>query len=179
MVLRGSLALVRQPGELGLQAVGDGPIYILRLAEESDIPRSEVVIPKSARALPKPHYSAAQIEAGLGSTVAVDRQLIRDRTYFVTERDGALTGCGGWNKRHSMYGGNSGRGGIDRLLDPRHLSRPEYALFSCILITDAKESDVSSCQPVSGKSSHPVFAQWISWQLYQEHCCTVVSALPF
>ena len=46
-----------------------------------------------------PHYSPAQIEAALGPVFGVDRQLIRDGTYFVVEHDAQLVGCGGWSRR--------------------------------------------------------------------------------
>lgn len=88
----------------------------MRLAEDSDIPQLVELIPLSARGLQAEHYSAAQIEAALGSIFAVDRQLIRDRTYFVVERDGVLVGCGGWSRRLSMYDGRDSA--EDRLLDP-------------------------------------------------------------
>ena len=69
-----------------------------RLAREDDIPALEVLIPVSVRALQAPHYSLAQMEAALGPVFGVDRQLIRDRTYFVAEQDGAIVGCGGWSR---------------------------------------------------------------------------------
>ena len=42
---------------------------------------------------------------------AVDRQLVRDRTYFVVEDCGRVIGCGGWSRRKSTYGGDSGNAG--------------------------------------------------------------------
>lgn len=101
------------------QATREPSIYTLRLATESDIPQLEILISGSARVLLKPHYSADQIEAALGSVFAVDRQLILDNTYYVTELGNAITGCGGWSKRRSMYGGHGTRTEPDSLLDPR------------------------------------------------------------
>ena len=54
-----------------------------RLALPEDIPALEALIPLSVRTLQAPHYSPAQIEAALGPVFGVDRQLIRDKTYFV------------------------------------------------------------------------------------------------
>jgi hypothetical protein len=89
----------------------------LRLARETDVPALEELIPLSARGLRATFYSAPQIEAALGSVFGVDRQLIRDGTYFVVEksssvaaatsgaaRDAQLIGCGGWSKRKTLFG---------------------------------------------------------------------------
>jgi predicted N-acetyltransferase YhbS len=93
-------------------------IWPLRLATDFDVPALEALIPLSVRALQAPYYSPAQIEAALGPVFGVDRQLIRDGTYFVAEQDRMIVGCGGWSRRHSLYGGDSGRKHEDALLDP-------------------------------------------------------------
>lgn len=89
-----------------------------RPATEADIPAIAALIPLSVRALQAPHYSEAQREAALGPVFGVDRQLVRDRTYFVVEHGGALVGCGGWSRRRSLFGGDQGRAAEDRPLDP-------------------------------------------------------------
>ena len=76
-----------------------------RLAREDDIEELEVLIPLSVRALQAPHYSPAQMDAALGPVFGVDRQLIRDGTYFVVENESQIVGCGGWSKRRSLYAG--------------------------------------------------------------------------
>lgn len=91
---------------------------ILRLAQESDIPALEALIPLSVRALQSAHYSPAQMEAALGPVFGVDRQLINDGTYFVVEAGGQLVGCGGWSLRKAVFGGDRGRAGEDTALDP-------------------------------------------------------------
>jgi GNAT superfamily N-acetyltransferase len=90
----------------------------LRPAREGDVAALEELIALSARVLQAPHYSTAQVAAALGGIYGVDRQLIRDGTYFVAEDRGVLVGCGGWSKRRSLYGGDGGRPGEDALLDP-------------------------------------------------------------
>src|SRR6266498_6165302 len=86
-----------------------------RLARDRDVPALAELIHNSSRVLQAPHYSAAQIEAALGPVFAVDRQLIRDGTYFVVEHEAQVVGCGGWSRRGSLYGGYSGRSGEDAL----------------------------------------------------------------
>jgi len=91
-----------------------------RQAREDDIPALQRLIPLSARALQAAHYSPAQMEAALGPVFGVDRQLIRDGTFFVVEDDGEIVGCGGWSRRRSLFGGDQGRAEIDPELDPQH-----------------------------------------------------------
>jgi GNAT superfamily N-acetyltransferase len=91
----------------------------LRLARETDIPALEQLIPLSVRTLQAAYYSAAQMEAALGPVFGVDRQLIRDETYFVAENCGQIAGCGGWSKRKSLFGSDGGRDESQNpLLDP-------------------------------------------------------------
>jgi GNAT superfamily N-acetyltransferase len=78
--------------------------WSLRLARENDIPGLEKLIPLSARGLRASYYSAAQVEAALGSVFGVDRQLIFDGTYYVVEQGNELIGCGGWSKRKTLFG---------------------------------------------------------------------------
>lgn len=103
----------------------------LRLACEADVPALEALIPLSVRSLQAPYYSLAQMEAALGTVFGVDRQLIRDGTYFVAERDGAIVGCGGWSRRRSLYGGDAGRASAseDDLLDPERDAARVRAFF--------------------------------------------------
>jgi N-acetylglutamate synthase-like GNAT family acetyltransferase len=90
----------------------------VRLAEEGDIPALERLIPLSVRALQKGYYTPAQMEAAIGTAFGVDRQLIRDRTYFVVERGSEIIGCGGWSRRAAAYGGDGDRVGEVAPLEP-------------------------------------------------------------
>jgi GNAT superfamily N-acetyltransferase len=95
------------------------PPWVPRLAAAGDIGAIEELIPVSVRALHAPHHTAAQIEAALGPVFGVDRQLIRDGTYFVVEAEGRVVGCGGWSRRAALCGSDQGRGPDEPLLDPR------------------------------------------------------------
>jgi GNAT superfamily N-acetyltransferase len=95
-----------------------------RLARDNDVPALAELIRLSSRTLQAPYYSAAHIEAALGPIFAVDRQLIRDGTYFVVEQNSTILACGGWSKRKSLYGGDSERPTEDTMLDPKsHAAR--------------------------------------------------------
>ncbi len=95
--------------------------WTIRLAREDDIPTLEELIPLSVRSLQARYYSTAQMEAALGLVFGVDRQLIRDGTYFIGEQEGLVVGCGGWSKRRSLFGGDQGRDQEDNSqLDPEH-----------------------------------------------------------
>ena len=59
--------------------------WAVRLACMADVPALESLIPLSVRGLQSSWYSSAQMEAALGPVFGVDRQLIRDETYFVVE----------------------------------------------------------------------------------------------
>jgi N-acetylglutamate synthase-like GNAT family acetyltransferase len=93
--------------------------WIPRSAHERDVPALETLIPLSVRTLQALYYSVAQMEAALGPVFGVDRQLIRDGTYFVVEHDARIIGCGGWSKRRSLFGGDTERAEEDSELDPQ------------------------------------------------------------
>jgi predicted N-acetyltransferase YhbS len=92
----------------------------IRLACDDDVPELERLIPVSVRALSEGFYTPAQTEAAVAHVFGVDRQLIRDGTYYVATADGKVVACGGWSRRKTMFGGDQtgfkDRG--DPLLDP-------------------------------------------------------------
>jgi N-acetylglutamate synthase-like GNAT family acetyltransferase len=96
----------------------------LRLACDGDIPALEELIGRSVRELQADYYSTAQRDGALGSVFGVDRQLIRDQTYFVVEQNQQVIACGGWSKRESLFGNDTARLKNDALLDPlQHAAR--------------------------------------------------------
>jgi GNAT superfamily N-acetyltransferase len=100
-----------------------------RLAREEDIPALETLIPASVRALQAAYYSVPQMEAALESVFGVDRQLIRDGTYFVVEHQAQIAGCGGWSRRRSLYRSDRHRPEPDPELDPKHDAARVRAFF--------------------------------------------------
>jgi GNAT superfamily N-acetyltransferase len=92
--------------------------YSVRAAVLSDAPLLGRLIAESARGLADGDYTSAQIEASIGTSWAVDTQLIEDGTYFVVETDQRIVGCGGWSRRRTLFGGDLQAGRDSALLDP-------------------------------------------------------------
>ena len=100
----------------------------LRLAREEDILALEALIELSVRQSLSRFYSTAQLDAALGPVFGVDRQLIRDGTYFVVEHGADVVACGGWSKRLAVYGGDRERAG-DAQLNSAHDAARVRAFF--------------------------------------------------
>jgi len=91
---------------------------ILRLAQLEDAAALEELIQVSVRSLQAGDYSAAQMEGALGTVLGLDRQLIRDGTYFVVDAEGPIVACGGWSRRRTLFGADRAPGKDDGWLDP-------------------------------------------------------------
>ncbi|MGN6397589.1 MAG: GNAT family N-acetyltransferase [Mucilaginibacter sp.] len=90
----------------------------IRLALLNDIPRLNEMIALSVRGLSRDYYTPAQIESAIKYIFGVDTQLVLDGTYYIAEKDNMITGCGGWSKRNTLYGGDQHKGIEDPLLNP-------------------------------------------------------------
>ena len=91
----------------------------LRLARDEDAPALERLIEHVTRTSLARCYSEAQLAVALGPVFGLDRQLIRDGTYFVIENANEIVACGGWSKRLAVYGGDRERSGADAELNPQ------------------------------------------------------------
>ena len=91
---------------------------IIRLAELNEGNEIQRLIDKSARALAVDDYTSEQIEVALQGVWGLDSQLLTDRTYFVACFSEVLVGCGGWSKRHTLFGGDDLQGRNSSLIDP-------------------------------------------------------------
>ena len=63
-------------------------------------------------------YTIEQREGALGTVFGVDRQLIRDCTYYVVEVGSEIVACGGWSRRQTLFGSDDIAGKNDDQLDP-------------------------------------------------------------
>jgi GNAT superfamily N-acetyltransferase len=113
----------------GRSDISDKTVWTPRLAQIEDVPALNLLIPISVRALQAGHYSKAQMDVAIGPIFGVDRQLIRDQTYFVVEDGERIVGCGGWSRRESLSGSDINRQKEDALLDPRIHSARVRAFF--------------------------------------------------
>ncbi|HFL2715755.1 TPA: GNAT family N-acetyltransferase [Legionella pneumophila] len=78
----------------------------IRLANIVDVKTLNDLITVSAMELSRDIYSDQEIEGAIKYVFGVDTELIKDKTYFVIEKDGEIAGCGGWSKRKTLFGGN-------------------------------------------------------------------------
>jgi len=88
-----------------------------RLATEDDLEALAAVMEAAIGENLKPFLTPEQIAASR-ALMGLDTVLVRDRTYWLVERDGALAGCGGWSRRATLYGGDHSAGRDAALLDP-------------------------------------------------------------
>jgi len=78
----------------------------VRPAELGERAQLDALIRLSARELSRGYYSEKEIDAAVRHVFGVDTTLVRDRTYYVVEAEGARVACGGWSRRGALYGGD-------------------------------------------------------------------------
>lgn len=93
-------------------------MFSLRLADLSDVPALDLLIPSAARALSAGFYSEQQVESAIVHVFGPDTQLIQDHTYYVAVAGPAVIGCGGWSRRRTLFGGDQAKPASDPLLNP-------------------------------------------------------------
>ena len=77
--------------------------FTIRAATAADAPTLERLMAASARGLWRADYTDQQIEAALGTRMKVDREMIRNGTYFVVEAGDEIVGSGGWSRRRTVF----------------------------------------------------------------------------
>jgi len=76
-----------------------------RLAQMEDLEALRGLMGRAISHLQTGFLSPDQVRAS-HKVMGLDTQLVRDQTYFMIEKDGALAGCGGWSWRATLYGGD-------------------------------------------------------------------------
>jgi GNAT superfamily N-acetyltransferase len=89
----------------------------IRVARLDELAALHALMDVAIGELLKPFLTQAEI-ASSRTIMGLDSQLVKDGTYFVVERNGALAGCGGWSRRATLYGGDVSPGRDPALLDP-------------------------------------------------------------
>ena len=101
-----------------------------RIATEDDLPAMREVMRLAIDRLQAGFLSPQEIAAS-HAVMGLDTQLVKDRTYFIVELDGAIAGCGGWSRRATLYGGDHS---LDlrepRLLDPASEAARVRAMYT-------------------------------------------------
>ncbi len=103
--------------------------FRLRPAQLHDSQVLEALIARSGIGLSVGFYTDEQAAAVTRYVFGVDTQLIADQTYFIIEDAGQAVACGGWSKRHTLFGGDRAKSGPDPLLDPAHEAARIRAFF--------------------------------------------------
>lgn len=101
----------------------------LRLAGVDDIPEIERIMRESIAGISSRSYDASQVKSALRFVARLDRELVRDGTYFVIEESGEIVACGGWSRRGRLYAGSGEQADDARLLDPAREAARVRAMF--------------------------------------------------
>src|SRR4029453_12596314 len=88
-----------------------------RLARRDDVESLMKLMDAAISKLQKPFLNDSQIQSSR-TTMGLDTQLIEDGTYFIVEILGDISGCGGWSRRATLYGGDESPGRSAVLLNP-------------------------------------------------------------
>ena len=101
----------------------------IRQARPDDAEAIDSLMKASTRDIFPAFYDAAQTAASVKHISSVDRQLLRDGTYFVLETGGELVACGGWSRRGKLYTGSGDAADDARLIDPATEAARVRAMF--------------------------------------------------
>lgn len=96
--------------------------FFHRVASFKDVPRIEHLMAEAIAHNMADFLNQKEIEAA-HETMGIDLTLIADQSYFLIEHQVGetiqLAACGGWGRRHTLYGGDHTQGRDDRFSDPK------------------------------------------------------------
>ena len=108
--------------------MNDGTLR-LRTARLEELAALHALMELAIGELLKPFLNEAEI-ASSRTIMGLDSQLVKDGTYFVVEEKDVLTGCGGWSRRATLYGGDISPGRDPALLDPARDAARVRAMYT-------------------------------------------------
>jgi len=76
-----------------------------RLAQIEDLDSLRALMRRAIEQLQHDFLTPEQVRAS-HKVMGLDTQLVRDRTYFIVEKEGRIAGCGGWSWRSTLFGGD-------------------------------------------------------------------------
>ena len=89
----------------------------IKIATDADVDQIRSLMDLAINLLQIPYLTADQITAS-HKAMGLDRQLIKDGTYYCVWEDGRIIGCGGWSFRATLYGGDHSAGRDAAQLNP-------------------------------------------------------------
>lgn len=111
--------------------------WTIRPAQLKEIDALNELIHVSARTLSRENYNLEEINGLIQFVFGVDSELIQDQTYFVIQKEGVYTACGGWSKRRTLFGSDTCETRESGYLDPNK-DAAKIRAFLCILIIQGK-----------------------------------------
>ena len=89
----------------------------VKTATDADVDQIRSLIDLAINLLQIPYLTTDQIAAS-HKAMGLDRQLIKDGTYYCVWEDGRIIGCGGWSYRSTLSGGDHSAGRDAARLNP-------------------------------------------------------------
>jgi GNAT superfamily N-acetyltransferase len=103
--------------------------WTIRPAQLKEIDALNELIHVSARTLSRENYTLEEINGLIQFVFGVDSELIQDQTYFVIQKEGVYTACGGWSKRRTLFGSDTCETRESGYLDPNKDAAKIRAFF--------------------------------------------------
>lgn len=100
-----------------------------RLAEASDMPDLLALMNASIEQLQTGFLTKEQVAAS-HEVMGLDTQLIKDETYYIVFENETVTGCGGWSRRATLYGGDHTQGRNTDILNSARDSARVRAMYT-------------------------------------------------